>query len=315
LKKEILEILNEKDYISGEKIASRLNVSRTAVWKQINNLKKMGYKINSVKNKGYKIQSRPDKPLELEIKKDLNVKVIGKKIEYFKTLSSTNNYIKKNIDKNFIEGTIVVSDIQTKGRGRKNRFWSSKKGGLWFSVILYPNLPPNKGIFITMSASISIYQSIKEIAGINSTIKWPNDILIDKKKVCGILTEFDAEADRINYAIVGIGINVNNKVDSNLEDIATSLKEESRNKISKVELLKTIIKNFDKNYLRIKEGKYDGIRKDWLSLSKIIDKKIQVTQNKEVITGIVKDVDENGFLILDSERGEKRILSGDILYL
>ena len=230
-------------------------------------------------------------------------------------MPSTNTYLKKNIEKNFLEGTIIVSDIQTKGRGRKKRFWSSKKGGLWFSIILYPDISPDKGVFITMSASISIYKAIKELTGIESTIKWPNDILIDEKKVCGILTEFDAETDRINYAILGIGINANNEIDNNLKEIATSIKRQYNKKISRVYLIRFIIKFFDRYYLEVKNKKYDKIRDEWLSHSKIIGKKIKVAQNKDVIKGIVKNVDKNGFLILNTEDGEKRILSGDIEYI
>ncbi len=315
MKKEILEILNDKEYISGEKIGKKLNVSRTSVWKQINNLKKMGYVIESVKNKGYKIKSRPDIPLELEIKRNLNTEVIGRKIKYFKTLPSTNTYAKKNIEKNLNDGTIIISKVQTKGRGRKNRFWSSNKGGLWFSIVLYPDISPDRGIFITMSASISIYKAIKEKTGIDSEIKWPNDILINKKKLCGILTEFDAETDKINYAIVGIGINFDNDIKDSLKNIATSIKRESKKKISRVDFLKSIIENFDFYYSYVKKGEYDKIRKEWLKYSKIIGKKIKVTQNKESLIGIVEKVDKNGFLILNTKKEKIRILSGDIEYI
>jgi len=315
LKKDILEILDKNNYVSGEKIAEKLGVSRTAVWKQISTLKDMGYKINSVKNKGYKLLYRPDKPFDFEINKDIDTKVIGKKIEYFKSISSTNSYIKKNIEKKFSEGTIFVTDIQTDGRGRKNRSWSSKKGGLWFSVVLYPDVSPNQGILITMAASISIYHAINEITGIKPTIKWPNDLLINNKKICGILTEFDAETDKINYAIVGIGINVNNHIDKSLKNIATSIKEENNGTIQKVELLKEIIVNFDKYYLDIKNQKNENIRKEWLKYSNIIGRRIRVKQNNNFYEGIVKNVDKNGFLILDLPKGEMRILSGDVEYL
>ena len=312
MKKEILEILDENQFVSGEKIAEKLGVSRTAVWKQMSSLKEMGYKISSVKNKGYKLLSRPDKPFDFEIKKDIDTSIIGRNIEYFNSLSSTNSYAKKNIKKNFLEGTIFVTDIQTKGRGRKKRSWSSNKGGLWFSVILYPDITPNQGVLITMAASISIYRAIKKLTGIKPTIKWPNDLLINNKKVCGILTEFDAETDKINYAIVGIGINVNNKIEGSLKDTATSIKDKVGKNISKIDLLKEIIKQFDEYYLLIKRGTHEIIRKEWLLYSNIIGKKISVTQNKNTFVGTVEDVDKNGFLMINTDKGTIRVLSGDV---
>ncbi len=315
MKKEILEILDENFFVSGEKIAEKLGVSRTAVWKQISSLKDMGYKISSVKNKGYKLLSKPDKPFDFEIKKDIDTKIIGKRIKYFNSLSSTNKYAKENIEKNFLEGTIIISDIQTSGKGRKKRSWSSNKGGLWFSIILYPDLLPNQGVLLTMAASVSLYHAINELTGIKPTIKWPNDLLIDNKKICGILTEFDAETDKINYAIVGIGLNVNNKIDNLLKNRATTIKSEAKKRILKVDLLKEIIMNFDKYYSKLMNGEYDIIRKEWLLYSNIIGKKISVTQNKNNFVGTVEDIDKNGFLIINTDKGKTRLLSGDINYL
>ena len=161
-----------------------------------------------------------------DISLDINTKIIGKKILHFKTIDSTNHFARTLIKEEIDEGSIVVADIQTSGRGRNNRLWSSPIGGLWFSVILYPDISSKKGMTVTMAASVSVADAIKKSFGLNTEIKWPNDILINGKKVCGILTEIETKNDRIFYSIVGIGINVNNDLDSELENIATSLKIE-----------------------------------------------------------------------------------------
>ncbi len=315
LREKILNLLDEKNFISGEKISKRIGISRTAVWKHIAYLKKIGYNIESKKNLGYRLISRPDNPVEEELVNKLNTKIIGKKIVYLKTVDSTNNYAKKLIKNEYLEGTVIISEIQTKGRGRKNREWISPEGGLWFSVILNPNIPTMKGMLITMLCSVSIVESIKKITGLNPVIKWPNDILINNKKVCGILTELDAEIDRINYMIVGIGINVNNIINKKLLNMATSLSNEKKVDISRVNLFINILDNLDKNYLIFKSNQIKYIREQWIKYSNIIGRKIRIINNKKEITGKVLSVDESGCLILNYNGKNIKIITGDIKYL
>jgi len=182
MKDKILFLLNDGDFVSGEKLAERLDVSRTAIWKQIKTLKSLGYEIESIKNKGYRLVSRPDIPFAEEITSGLNTKIIGKEVHYFKSLSSTNVFGKKLVEDGVPEGAIVVADVQTSGRGRKDRKWSSPMGGLWFSVVLYPHIPPHHGMLVTMMSSVSITQGIKELTGLSPVIKWPNDLLLNGKK-------------------------------------------------------------------------------------------------------------------------------------
>ena len=313
MKEKILQLLNENNYISGEKIGKKLGVTRTAVWKQIQNLEKAGYQIESIKNKGYRIIKRPDIPIETEVKQNLNTRIIGRKVYYYPEITSTNTIAKQKAMEKTTEGTIIIADKQTKGRGRKNRTWVSLWGGLWFSIILYPDLPPERGMAVTMTASVSLAQAIEETTGIKPVIKWPNDLLINNKKVCGILTELDAEIDKINYVIVGIGINVNNEIKDDLKSIATSLKEITGSSLHRVKLLRTILKYFDKNYLHIDNPSY--IRKQWLSYSKIIGKKMMITEGENKSIGVVQDVDESGCLIMNSDGKLKRIVSGDLSFL
>lgn len=314
MRDKILSLLNNHGFVSGEKIAEQLGLSRTAVWKQIETLRGMGYRIISVKNKGYSLVYRPDIPYPEEILPDLNTKIIGRKLCYFKTLSSTNLFARELAKKGVEDGTVVVADTQSRGRGRRNRAWFSPYGGLWFSIILYPGIPPEKGMMLMMIASIATVEGIKEVTDVDAEIKWPNDVLIKGKKVCGVLIEMDAELDRINYAIVGIGINVNNKLEKSLEERATTLRDEVDTKVSKVQLLKSVLKNFDEKYMELLHGGYGAIRKKWILYSKIVGREIVVKEENKTLKGIVERVDEEGYLILKTKEGGIKILSGDVEY-
>jgi BirA family biotin operon repressor/biotin-[acetyl-CoA-carboxylase] ligase len=248
-------------------------------------------------------------------RQSLKTKIIGKKIYYFKTLSSTNQYAKQLVKKNIDEGSIIVSDVQTMGRGRKSRTWYSPREGLWFSVVLYPNIPPQRGMLITMTTSVSVAQAIQEVTGLNPVIKWPNDLLIDGKKVCGILTELDAEMDKINYAAIGVGINVNNPLGGDLKNKAVSLMKKTGSKISRVKLLKSIIKHFDENYNMLNSGDTDSIRDLWFNYANIIGKRVRVEGEKSAVEGVVSGVDETGCLIIKTNGGNVQVVSGDLYYL
>ncbi|MBN2603658.1 MAG: biotin--[acetyl-CoA-carboxylase] ligase [Candidatus Thermoplasmatota archaeon] len=315
MKEQILHELNKKEFVSGEKLAKNLNVSRTAIWKQIKSLKQLGYEIETLKNKGYRLISSPDKPIQSEIKQNLKTKIIGTRIEYKKSVFSTNLIAKDYATKKISEGTVVVAEKQTKGRGRKQRQWHSPEGGLWFSVVLYPNLTPGDGILVTMAASVSVADAIQKSTGLIPEIKWPNDVLINGKKVCGILTEFDAEMDRINYVVVGVGINVNNDISKDISKIAVSLKQLTSSKVSRVNLLKSILTKFDEMYNYILSGNFKYVRDSWSTFANIIGKKIKVTGERNDIEGYVTDVDEHGCIIVETPEKKIRVLSGDVTYL
>lgn len=261
------------------------------------------------------MKPRPDNEYIQKKITGLSTKIIGKKLFYFKRIDSTNFYAKKLAENNVEEGVIVLADTQTSGRGRKNRIWSSPKGGLWFSIVLYPNIPLNKTMYMTMASSIAVFQGIKNITSIKAEIKWPNDLLIKGKKICGILTEIDTKKLKINYCIIGIGINVNNNLDKELGQNATTLKQELSKNISLIELFKSIIMSFDEYYSKLISGDFDFIKNSWLKHSKIIGRKIQIIENKEIKTGKVIKVDNEGHLILNTNIGNIKIVSGDIKYL
>ena len=262
-----------------------------------------------------KLISKQDIIVPDEITKKLDTDIIGKDVFYFKSISSTNIYAKKIAEKVNKEGAVVIADIQTHGRGRKNRAWLSPFGGLWFSIILRPKILPEYGMFVTMVASISIAQAIKEITGLDPVIKWPNDLLIFGKKVCGILTEFEDKNGKIVYVVVGIGINVNNKINKQIKKTATSLSIELGRDISRVKFLRCVLKYFDENYKKLVSADYDFIKNLWSYYAKIVGRTVRIEDNGNTLSGIISDVDGHGYLILKTKEGIYKISSGDLFYL
>jgi BirA family biotin operon repressor/biotin-[acetyl-CoA-carboxylase] ligase len=316
---DILKYLGEKEYISGEVLAQKLSISRVAVWKQIQRLKDMGYKIISDQNLGYCLISRPDLLIPQEVQRGLSTTYIGKKIFYFSELKSTNIIAKEKalhrmeaID----EGTIIIAERQTAGKGRLGREWFSPAGGIWLSIILYPQLPPSYIPRITLMTAVAVVKAIKICTQIESQIKWPNDILINEKKVCGILTEMSAELDIINWVVVGIGINANIDHRDFPEDIqknTISLKETSGKEISRVKLAQTFLQEFEKYYEKLKRKEFPSILREWKLYSHTLGRKIRVDMGERIITGEAVDINKEGALVLKKEDGERvEIISGTV---
>ncbi len=316
---DILKFLRDKEYVSGEVLAQKLGISRVAVWKQIQKLKNMEYKIISDQNLGYCLVSRPDLLLPQEIQRGLSTNYVGKEIYYFPELKSTNIMAKEKAlhgAEGISEGTLIVAGRQSAGKGRLGREWFSPVGGIWFSVILYPQLSPSYISRITLMTAVAVVKAIKICTQIKSQIKWPNDILINEKKVCGILTEMSAELDIINWVVVGIGINVNIDLREFPEDIqenTISLKETSGKEISRVKLAQTFLQEFEKYYEILKRREFSSILKEWKLYSHTLGKKIRVDIGERIITGEAVDINEEGSLILKKEDGELvEIISGTI---
>jgi len=267
------------------------------------------------KNKDYYLISKTDIIIPEKITTELNTDIIGKDVFYFKSISSTNIYAKQIAEKGIREGFVVIADIQTHGRGRKNRMWFSSFGGLWFSVVLKPNIPPDRGMFVTMVVSITVAQAIKKLTNIDPVIKWPNDLLINGKKICGILTEFDIKKNKINYAVVGIGINLNNKINKKIKKIATSISIEIGSNISRVKFLKIILKYFDDNYKKLIKGDFSTIKKIWCLYSNIVGKAVKINDNGDTISGIISGIDNKGYLVLKTKKDIKKIYTGDLYIL
>ena len=316
IKKQILEFFyeNKSDYVSGEEISASLKFSRASLWKHINKLRYDGYIIEAVPHLGYTLRSAPDKMYGYEISLGLGTETIGKqKIWYYDSLQSTNSKAYELAESGEAEGTLVIAETQTAGRGRLGRKWISPEGGgIYFSLILRPDMESDKIPVITLVAAASIQKAIKKVCGADAGIKWPNDILIDGKKVCGILCEIKAQPDMVDFLILGAGINVNTPIEK-LPAEATSLKNESSNSVSRIKLMRQILTEIEKDYLKLKKEGFEPLREECKKLSTVLNKRITVKEHHHVFEGIAKDIDEKGALIVKKKDGNlKRVFSGDV---
>jgi len=317
---DILKHLREKECVSGEVLAKKLDISRVAVWKQIQKLKGIGYKITSDQNLGYCLVSRPDLLLPQEIQRGLSTNYIGKEIHYFPELKSTNIMAKEKAlhrAEGVSEGTLIIAERQSGGKGRLGRKWFSPAGGIWLSIILYPQLSPSYISRVTLMTAVAAVKAIEICTQIEPQIKWPNDILINEKKVCGILTEMSAELDIINWVVVGIGVNVNIDHQRFPEDIQAntiSLKEVSGEEVLRVKLAQTFLQEFEKYYESLKRREFSSILKEWKLYSHTLGRKIRVDMGERIVTGEAVNINEDGALILKKEDGELiKIIFGTIL--
>lgn len=315
----VLFYLSDENYITGEELSGKLGFSRVAVWKQVQKLKKLGYHISADARKGYRVISRPDILLPAEIQNNLHTKYIGKRIYYYDRVNSTNS-VAKNVIKNqkihLPEGTVIVTDMQTAGRGRLGRIWYSPHGGIWLTIVLFPNLEPAYLSKITLMTAVVLVRSIKSLYDIPVHIKWPNDLLIEKKKLCGILSEMTAESDRINYVLVGIGVNANIRRENFPEDIreqSTSLQEILGELISRIRLVQVMLENFEKYYDKLKKKQFKPILKEWKENTDTLGKKITIESAGQTIAGEAVDITPEGALILRKENGKSvHVLSGTV---
>ena len=316
MRDKILETLldNKGNFTSGEELSEKLKRPSKDIGEYIEVLRSKGYNIEQVKKKGYKVEDNLDDLLtHNNISYKLDTKYIGRSIIYFDTIDSTNDYAKK-VAIQEQDGTVIISEEQTKGKGRIGRQWVSKsREGIWMSVILKPNLKPYKAPFLTLMAGASIAKSLNNL-GVEASIKWPNDIIINNKKVAGILTELSAEIDKINYIVLGIGINVKTiEFSQEIFDIATSLYKEGH-KLSRVDIVREILEEFERLYLQyinydLKNETLDICRKH----SAIIGKDIYVIRNGEKELVKCLDINKDGNLVIkNNENVIKEIMSGEV---
>jgi BirA family biotin operon repressor/biotin-[acetyl-CoA-carboxylase] ligase len=318
MRSNILDILRNANgsYVSGEDIARTMNVSRTAVWKHIRELKQAGYAIDSHSRSGYCLMETPDLLLPNEIQNGRKTKVLGNEIQYYKEVISTNNQAKLAAQQDAAEGTIIVSEAQTSGRGRLARGWySPAERGIWFSVILRPHFLPQEAPKCTLMAAVAIAKAIEIITELHVGIKWPNDILYNKHKLVGILTEMNAEMDCINYIIIGMGINVNIQKDEfplELQQIATSLAILKGEKISRVKLLNEILFQIETLYNIAQAEGFVKILEEWKKYSVTLGKTVDVVGINDTFAGVAMDIDADGALLVKTDAGLKRVLAGDV---
>ena len=309
MKNKILNILQSADgYISGEAISEQLHISRAAVWKHIKKFRQDGYKIESVTNKGYRLVSSPDIITANGISSGLNTEFIGRTLYIYDEIDTTNEQAKANSTSP--DGSTFIAEVQTSGKGSRGRNWVSPRGiGIWHSILLKPDISPMEVSQITLVAGLAVCKAI----GMNSKIKWPNDIVIGSKKVCGILTEMSAEVDMVNYVVCGIGINVNTESFSKeIEHRATSMYIESGKKYHRSEIIAKLLNEFEYYYKKFLEGGLSTILDEYKENCITIGRDVNVIFKKENVTGKAVDVDENGSLVVETDHGPIRVTSGEV---
>jgi BirA family biotin operon repressor/biotin-[acetyl-CoA-carboxylase] ligase len=318
---EILKLLRGRpsSFLSGEEISHRLRVSRTAVWKRIRHMRSLGYEIEASTRSGYRLIQSPDLLIPSEVLPSLKTDWMGKTIHYFTRLNSTNAKAYELAINGAEEGEVVITESQTKGKGRLGRSWFSPPLlNLYLSVILRPPLPPHQASLITLMAAVATAEAIEKCSRLRPLIKWPNDILLNGRKVAGLLNEIKSETDRIHFVILGIGVNINiagRMFPKEIRAIATSLKEETERKVSRKAFLASLLQALEKWYtVFLKEGR-TVILKSWREWAQIKGRHIKMTSFGETIAGKAIDVDTEGALIIETRRGErKRVVAGDVQY-
>lgn len=318
MRSQILNLLKQAgdNFLSGEYLAETLNVSRTAIWKHIKALRDSGYDIESVPRNGYRLLHSPDLLSAEEVKNSLSTKILGSDIKYFTTTDSTNNQAKKLALNGAVDGTIVISEEQNGGRGRLSRsFFCPKYKGIWFSVILRPDFLPQEAPKCTLLAAVAVTKAIYDVTGVKVGIKWPNDILYNGKKLVGILTEMSAEMERINYIVLGIGIDVNISVEEtpeDIRDIMTSLSQITGKKVSRLELLNKLLYHLEQLYIMAQKQSFAPILDEWRKYSITLNQEIKVISGNDVTYGEAVDIDDDGALLVKINGQIKRVLAGDV---
>lgn len=316
-KEQILERLRASEgYISGEELSEQLGVSRAAVWKAVNALRDEGYGIDSVTNRGYKLLSVPDILSEAEIKNGLETELLGGTVYALQSVDSTNEEAKRQAQNGAPDGSLIVADVQTGGKGRLGRAWASDPGvGIWMSLLLKPNCAPFEASRITLTSGFAVCRAIRESTGCDAKIKWPNDIVIGSKKVCGILTEMAAEFERVNYIVTGIGINVNTpSFPTEIAHKATSLRLECGQPFSRVILLQAVLKKFEILYRRFLTDLGEGMLDEYKSLCVTLGRRVTVQGFKGGQSGTAVDITPGGELVVEDAEGRRfEVGSGEVV--
>ncbi len=304
-------------FISGQQIADYIGCSRTAVWKHIEELRTEGFVVEAVRNKGYRIIFTPEKVTANEIQLGLQTKTLGKMIHYEESVETTQKIARTLANDGVPEGTLVVAEEQLGGKGRLMRNWYSPKfSGIWMSLILRPKIPFHQAPQLTLIAAVAVAQAIEHTTSLKPQIKWPNDILINRKKVTGILTELQAESDRIHSVIIGIGINVNQEKSDfpeELQEIATSLLIEDGKKVSRARVIQEVLVRLEALYEQFLDEGFLPIKQLWESYAISLGKEIKATTVNDTIVGKAIGITEEGVLLVEDRSGKVHsIYSADI---
>lgn len=304
-------------FISGAEMSQTLGVSRTAVWKQIEHLRSLGYRIEAITARGYRLHDSPDLLLPAELQIDLKTEIIGQKLVYFEETDSTNDRAHELARDGAPEGTVVIADAQRAGKGRMGRRWESPAGvNLYASVILRPPIAPRHAPQLTFLSAAAVARAIAEVTGAKPTVKWPNDVLIEGCKVAGLLNELDAETERIRYLVLGIGVNVNMRREQFPEDLrypASSLALACGGEVSRLFFARTVLKELDHLYGQYLQEGFAPILRAWQDHFALTGKTVEVDCQGRMLRGEVAGLDDDGALLLLLADGrQERVLAGDV---
>lgn len=317
MKEEILRLLRSADgYISGQELCNRFGVSRTAVWKAINQLKEAGYEIEAQQNKGYRLMAAPDLMTEAEIKSLMHTEWVAREVLYFDTIDSTNTKAQELAEKGYQSGTLVVADKQESGKGRRGRSWVSPSGtGIFMTLMIKPDINPNNASMLTLVAALAVAKAITSVTDEEAMIKWPNDIVVNGKKVCGILTEMNAQFDYINHIVVGIGINVHNEsFPEEISQMASSLMIEAGGKrFHRAQIIAETMSYFEQYYdTFLQTQDLSALVREYDKLLVNRNKSVRVLDPKEPFDGKAMGITPKGELIVDTWESRKLVSSGEV---
>ncbi len=306
------------EFVSGEAISDKLGLTRAAVWKHVEALRAQGYRIDAMPARGYRLAGVPDRLTPLEIRPLLNTHDIGQVVHWSEELGSTNDRAKELAEEGAEHGEVVVAETQTAGRGRRGRSWASPgRKNLTFSVVLRPDLPPARAPELTLVASVAVCEALRQ-AGVDARIKWPNDVLASGRKIAGILTELAADPDRVQWVVLGVGVNVNARAEDFPADVrgeATSILLERGQAAPRALFAAACFTALEDWLDRHAEDGFAAIRDEWKRRSATLGREVSVKVDAREIVGVAEDLDAGGALLVRTETGLERILSGEVRML
>lgn len=317
MKSDILHILRERnDYVSGQELCSRFGVSRTAVWKAIRQLREEGYEIEAIPNRGYHITGYPDVVSAQEIESRLTTAWVGRQVVYEPVVDSTNNKAKRLAEEGAGHGTLVLADQQSQGKGRRGRSWSTPPGtAVAMTVIVRPGMRPEQASMLTLIMGLAVASACRSLFELDAQIKWPNDIVIGGKKLCGILTEMSAEMNEIHYLVIGTGINVNmEEFPMEIRDTATSLCLELGKKVRRADVIQRCLEYFEQYYdVFMETENLSRLQKLYNQLLVSRDRQVRVLTPGNEYQGISRGINDKGELLVEREDGKtEAVYAGEV---
>jgi len=319
IRREVLRLFHERpdEFISGAEISQRLGVSRTAVWKHIRQLREAGYAIEAVTSRGYRLEASPDLLLAAEIQAGLRTERIGRTMHCFPLTDSTNLRASEAAEQGAPDGTVLIAEEQSSGKGRLGRRWSSPAGvNLYASLLLRPPIVPWCAPQLTFVAALAVVEAIERVGGVKAAVKWPNDVLIAGRKIAGVLSEMRAESDRVHYVILGVGVNLNMRREQFPDDLrypATSLLLERGEGVSRSAFVRCFLERFEYYYQMFLAEGFDAIRPTWDAHCAMLGERVRVEQEPQALTGLAIGLDADGSLLVRDDDGRlHNIYAGDV---